>query len=458
MKSTREQAEAFLQQHDQQHLLKFYDQLTPESQEQLLDQILSLDLDKVVSLFESTTALQEQVEDDLVPIEAGDWESFSEEEKHRYEELGWEALRSGRVGAIVVAGGQGSRLGHPGPKGTYNIGLPSGKSLFQLQAERLINLSGRAGRTIPWYIMTSPENHAETVEAFQRAAYFGYPLDHLYFFEQSVLPAIDSEGKILLAEPGRISLAPAGNGDCFAAIKRSGALDDMKARQIEWLFYYNVDNALVKVADPKFIGYTMDSQAPAACKVVPKSHPEEKVGIVCLNRGRPAVIEYSDLPRELMLAKNEQGNLLYDQANISMHLFHMDFVEKGAELPLPYHAAHKKVAAIDEQGHPVTPSEPNAYKFERFIFDLFPLADKLAVLQVNRSEEFAPVKNKEGEDSPETARSLVLELHRKWLLEAGVGEERIANRTVEISPLTSYSGEGLHAEQVPDPTEKTLIL
>jgi UDP-N-acetylglucosamine pyrophosphorylase len=444
MKSRKEQAEALLRQYNQQHLLNFYHDLTAEAQESLLDQIFSLDFEQVAALFDQRTDSPAQMENELTPIEAGVWDEFSEERKQQEEEAGWQALRSGRVAALVVAGGQGSRLDHDGPKGTFNIGLPSGKSLFQLQAERLLNLSSQAGRTIPWYVMTSPENDGETTEFFRKADYFGYPREAIFFFEQSVLPAIDAEGKILLADKDRISLAPAGNGDCFAAIKRSGALADMKARGVEWVFYYNVDNALVKVADPKFIGYTISSGASAACKVVPKSHPEEKVGIVCLNRGRPAVIEYSDMPREMMTAQNEEGRLLYDQANISMHLFRLDFVEKGADYPLPYHAAHKKIAAIDEQGNPLKPSEPNAYKFERFIFDLFPLADKLAVLQVNRSEEFAPVKNKEGEDSPETARKLVLELHRKWLLEAGAAEELLEGRTVEISPLISYAGEGLH--------------
>ncbi|TVY05511.1 UTP--glucose-1-phosphate uridylyltransferase [Paenibacillus cremeus] len=457
MQTNYEQAAALVKQYGQEHLLQFYPELSEEAKEQLLDQIVKLPFELLQELSQpdpaevkgasasasASTSASTSASASLEPVPAHDWDTFDAQEQAFFAEKGWDMLRRGKVGALVVAGGQGSRLGHEGPKGTFDIGLPSGKSLFQLQAERLLNLGGQAGRPIPWYIMTSPENHEETVQFFRVADFFGYAEDDCFFFQQRVMPAIDTEGRILLADKGEIGFAPSGNGECFAALQQSGALRDMKQRGVEWLFYYNVDNALIKVADPLFVGVAAHYDYPIATKTVEKAYPEEKVGILCLKGGRPAVVEYTDVPEEVMQLREPDGRLTYGLGNISIHLFRRDFIEQQAETGVPYHKAHKKIKYIDNSGDLVQPEAPNAYKFERFIFDFFPLAEQMTVLNMKREEEFAPVKNKEGVDSPATARELVLELHRQWLLAAGVSPEALAGRQVEISPLVSYAGEGL---------------
>jgi len=433
------------QAYGQEHLLKFYPSLSEASKEKLLDQIEKLDFDNLRELFHQTKQQSVSI-GGISPIEAFDLEDYTEEERKHLAEIGWDRLRQGKVAALVVAGGQGSRLGHEGPKGTYNIGLPSGKSLFQLQAERLLNLSRRAGRSIPWYIMTSPENHQDTMRYFQGSEYFGYNPEDIIFFCQNVLPALDSEGRVLLSDKDVIGFTPSGNGYVFASMKRSGVLDDLKRRGVEWLFYYNVDNALIRVVDPLFVGAAAYHNHPIATKVAEKAYPEEKVGFLCLKDGRPTVIEYTDMPKELMYATDSSGHLTYGLANLSIHLLRIDFIERYANTNIPYHAAHKAVKYIDDQGHPIEPASANAYKFEKFIFDFFSLAEEMTVLKIRREEEFAPVKNMEGKDSPATARKLVQELYDRWLLEAGAAPSDLVNRDIEISPLVSYAGEGLTSE------------
>ncbi|NOU97197.1 UDPGP type 1 family protein [Paenibacillus sp. LMG 31456] len=446
MVSKWEQARALVVQYDQEQLLHFYPQLTAASQAKLVDSILKLDFNSINHMLNNRPSAPDPV-GDVSAIQAWDWDAFDRQEQEEFTLKGWELLRQGKVGALVVAGGQGSRLGHQGPKGTFDIGLPSHKSLFQLQAERLINLSKRAGFTIPWYVMTSPDNHEDTLRFFTENHYFGYSQADCFFFEQGVMPAIDERGKILMAAEDEISLAPSGNGDCFAAMKRSGALDDLKKRGVEWLFYYNVDNVLIKVADPVFIGVAAHFNNPVATKVIEKVEPEEKVGVVCLKNGHPAVVEYTELPGSLMFEQDELGRLKYRLANLSIQLFRVDFIEQHAQTEIPYHIAHKKIPFMNSQGVLTAPDQPNAYKLERHHFDFFPLADDLTVLLMKRDAEFAPVKNKEGVDSPATARQMLFELHRSWLLAAGVPSEKLASREIEISPLVSYAGEGLDSDQ-----------
>ncbi|SFL36548.1 UDP-N-acetylglucosamine/UDP-N-acetylgalactosaminediphosphorylase [Paenibacillus sp. 1_12] len=436
-----------LSRHNQTHLLQFYDQLSVDSQEKLLNQIQSIDWKQWDTLSELCTAKTLQTYQDLTPIGAFDWELLREDEQLYFTNKGWDLLRQGKVGAIVVAGGQGSRLGHEGPKGTYDIGLPSHKSLFQLQAERLLNLSRRAGRRIPWYIMTSPDNHQQTVDYMAEADYFGYGSEDCKFFEQGVMPAVDENGRIFLSEMDEISLAPSGNGECFSALNRSGMLTDMKHRGVDWLFYYNVDNALIKVADPAFLGVAAHYNHPVATKVIDKAYPEEKVGIIGMKGNRPMVVEYSDLPKQLMFEYNSDGKLTYGLGNISIHLFRRDWIEQLVSCSIPYHIAHKKIRHLDSNGQIIEAAQPNGYKFERFIFDFFPLAEAITVLKGKREMDFAPVKNKDGEDSPQTARELIYELHRSWLVKAGVVLDEVQG-PVEISPLVSYEGEGVTAEAI----------
>jgi UDP-N-acetylglucosamine/UDP-N-acetylgalactosamine diphosphorylase len=447
-----EKARALVRQYGQEHLLNFYKELSAAEQADLLKTLLSLDWELVASLYQNLIVNPQPAlgEAKLAPLIPWKWRDYDQATRQKYQDRGRDLLYQGKAAVVLVAGGQGTRLGHPGPKGAFNIGLPSQKSLFQLQAERLLNLARQAGRTIPWYIMTSAANHSETTTFFAARQCFGYPATDLCFFQQEQLPVLDAAGKILLAAPGQVSLGPNGNGGCFTALEKSGALADMKRRGVEWVFLYGVDNALARVGDPAFLGITADHDFPAAAKVAPKTDPRENVGVLCYRNGRPAIIEYTEIPPELAAQRDPAENLLYGNANILSYLFRRDFLEENARSGLPYHVAHKKIATIDANGHPALPNQANAYKFELFMFDIFPRLPKIAALQVERAAEFAPVKNRTGPDSPETACDLLYRLHQQWLAAAGVAPQLYQGRNIEISPLLSYAGEGLDQVAIED--------
>lgn len=432
----------------QEHLLRFWHDLDEAKRDTLSQEIQVTDFALIARLYREGLNPEQEATGEPTPLRGKAWEAYGIFERAAMANSGMRALREGKVAAFLVAGGQGTRLGHEGPKGTYDIGLPSHKSLFQLQAERLERLGRIAGKPIPWYIMTSLDNHAATEEFFRRHDFFGLKESDVFLFQQGQLPVVDSLGQILLDDKHRLSQGPNGNGGCFLGLEASGALEDMKKRGIDWVFTYSVDNALVKVCDPHFVGFAMASGRPAASKAVAKSGPEERVGVFCLRHGRPSVIEYSELNEQQRNARDAQGHLLFGSGNIAVHLFRRDFLAQEALAPLPYHVAHKRIPFIDSSGQRQNPVSPNAYKFELFMFDLFPRAEGMAVLEVAREEEFAPVKNREGADSPETARNLVLGLHRSWALAAGCSEAQLSSHPLEISPRLSYAGEGLSADQI----------
>ncbi|HLU70384.1 MAG TPA: UDPGP type 1 family protein [Fibrobacteria bacterium] len=466
---TYESALDVLTRHGQTHLLRFWNELDAAARETLLAEIAAIDFDLVAGLHRDlvttpagagAAASMDRTPASLSPLRG---QNIDEARRAVFRDEGLKPLAQGRCAAFLVAGGQGTRLGHDGPKGVFDIGLPSGKSLFQLQAERLKRLGALCGKPVPWYIMTSRENHAATTGFFREHDYFGLNESDIMFFPQGECPLTDQQGRILLADKGRIALGPNGNGGCFPALKHAGALADMERRGVEWVFVYSVDNALVRVCDPVFLGFALASGLPAASKAVAKSSPEERVGVFCRRGdgpegGRPSVIEYSEMSPELCAARDGDGELLYGSANIAVHLFRRDFLEAHADAALPWHVAHKKIPHIavdaahgNAPGARVIPSAPNAYKFELFMFDLFPMAPDMAVLNVERAAEFAPVKNRDGADSPATARALILALHRRWAEQAGapVLQSPVGAGTdleVEISPTTSYAGEGLSPE------------
>jgi UDP-N-acetylglucosamine/UDP-N-acetylgalactosamine diphosphorylase len=467
------EALALLTRHGQEHLLRFWEELDAAQRNTLLAEIAAVDFDLVARLHRdlilnaaAAGAPAEVLEapETLAPLQG---QSPSIAQREEFRRAGFEALRRGRCAAFLVAGGQGTRLGHDGPKGVFDIGLPSKKSLFQLQAERLRRLGVLCGKPVPWYIMTSRDNHAATTEFFAAHDNFGLAADQVMFFPQAEFPLVGPHGKILLAGKGRLALGPNGNGGCFPALRHSGALADMKRRGVDWVFTYSVDNALVRVCDPEFLGFADASGLPAASKAVAKAVPEERVGVFCLRAGRPSVIEYSEMTPQQCKAVDihRAGGLLYGSANIAIHLFRRDFLEEQAGAALPWHVAHKKIphVATDDDipgsttGSLVSPAAPNAHKFELFMFDLFPRAPGMAVLDVSRAAEFAPVKNRDGSDSPETARRMILDLHGAWALEAGVSAESLRGLDVEVSPLTSYAGENLAPEAFNlDPARKLL--
>jgi len=367
-------------------------------------------------------------------------------------EAGEALLRQGKVAAFLVAGGQATRLGYDRPKGTFPITPVKNKTLFQLHAEKTIAMSRRYGKPIPWYIMTSIINHKQTTDFFEENKYFGLPKEDAQFFSQDMIPAVDREGKFILESKGVVFMNPNGHGGSLLALKKSGALAEMKKRGIEEIFYYQVDNVLVKICDPLFIGLHHFAKAEMSTKVVSKAHPEEKVGITALVNGRLGIIEYSDLTKEQMHERDKSGALKFDGGNIAVHMIRVDFVErmnKGG-LQLPYHKAVKHVDGIDEKGKPIPADAKNGVKFETFVFDALGEAKNSVTMEVRRGDEFSPVKNAEGEDSPATARRHLIEMWSRWMRAAGLelpqAKEGASSWAIEISPLTALDEEELIAK------------
>ena len=365
---------------------------------------------------------------------------------------GEELLGSGKVAAFVVAGGQGTRLGFDGPKGNFPISPIRKKTLFRLFAETIAATAAKYGAAIPWYVMTSPQNHQATLDIFESEGYYGLNRADVCFFQQGTLPMFDLSGKILLAHQGAIATGPDGHGGSLKALHVSGALKDLKHRGIEYLSYWQIDNPLVKILDPLFIGLHDLDGAEMSSKTLIKAHPLEKVGNFCVVDGRITVIEYSDLPDEHAHRKNPDGTLVFELGSIAIHILSRSFVERlnAHGFALPLHRAVKKVPHIDEQGNPVSPDKPNAVKLETFIFDALPLAKKSIILEILRSEEFSPVKNASGADSPEVTHRMLIERAATWLQTAGVKVPRkpdgSPDATIEIAPSFALGPEDVAAK------------
>ena len=400
-----------LKKYSQEHLLNNFENLSEEKQKRLLEQIENIDFDLIKSLYDTTQNITTEIQDaEIKPIEFLDKEKLYDDYK-KYKEIGEKAIRAKKLAAVTMAGGQGTRLGHDGPKGTYDIGLESHKSLFELLSDGLKEQGKKYGVIIPWFIMTSRENNDATVEFFAKHRYFGYEKDkNIFFFKQGELPMIDTEGKILIGEDGLIKEAANGHGGIYEALVKNGMTKKMRELGVEWVFIGGVDNCLVKMVDPVLMGIAIDKNVTAAGKSVVKANPQEKVGVFCKRNGRPSVVEYTEIPKEMSETTDENGNLIYGESHILCNLFNIDAIERMGSKPLPYHIAFKKATYIDKDGNKVVPDGPNAYKFEAFLFDAFGELDDMAILRVKREEEFAPVKNATGTDSPETAR----ELYRKF--------------------------------------------
>ena len=400
-----------LEKYGQEQLLTFYNQLPEEEQNRLLDEILTTNFKQMQELYESTKTKLSFENVQLEPISYTTKSELSKEELDKYTSLGEEKIKEGKLAVVTMAGGQGTRLGHPGPKGTFDLGLSSHKSIFEILCDTMKEASQKYGVTIPWYLMTSDDNNEETIEFFEKNNYFGYPKSEVGFFIQGKLPMIDTNGKILLEEEGKIKQAADGHGGIFEAMRKNGVLYAMKEKGIEWVYIGGVDNVLAKMVDPVLTGLAISQGTLMAGKSVVKANPQEKVGVFCKKDGKPSVIEYSEISKELAEATNEKGELLYGESHILCNQFHLSTLEKISTNKLPYHVALKKASYIGSDGKMVKPTEPNAYKFEAFLFDAFSTVDNMSILRVKREDEFAPVKNAEGVDSPETARALYKKFH-----------------------------------------------
>lgn len=408
MEKDLEEIKFILKKYNQEHLLNGYDKLDENKKKQLLHQLNLIDFELIKSLYNKTKEEIINEKDEITPMAYLDKYKLNEDYK-KYENIGKKAIKEGKLAAVTMAGGQGTRLGHTGPKGTYDIGLDSHKSLFELLCDGLKQEGEKYGVTIPWFIMTSRENNDETIEFFEKHKFFGYQKDkNIFFFKQGELPMIDTEGKILIDENGLVKMAADGHGGIYEALVKNGMTKKMKELGIEWVFIGGVDNCLVKMVDPVLMGVAIDKNVTVACKSVVKANPHEKVGVFCKRNGKPNVIEYSEITDEMAEATDENGELLYGESHILCNLFNVNAIERMGETPLPYHSAFKKAKYIDKDGNLVVPDSPNAYKFEAFLFDAFGVVDEMAVLRVKREEEFAPVKNADsaGVDCPRTAREL----------------------------------------------------
>ena len=402
----------------------------------------------------STSGVLEPVKADCEIVPGSD-------DAERWRALGTSVAREGKLAVVLLAGGQGTRLGSSNPKGMYDIGLPSGKSLFELQGARLAKLGELAGAKPPvWYVMTSPFTHDATVAFFKSHDYFGLNARDVIFFKQGTLPCFTEDGEIILKSFDEVSEAPDGNGGIYAALAREGVIADMKRRNIEHVYAYCVDNALVQVGDPTFVGCCVERKCDAGAKVIAKAYPTEPVGVFATRVNETTgkkeyhVVEYSEIPESLATAKDKKtGELKFNAANIALHYYSFDFLSRCClDIKLPHHIARKKIPYLDvETGETVSPTAPNGIKLEAFIFDTYKYADSVCVVQGDRERDFAPVKNAEGagKDSPDTARDLILRLHARWITDAGgkvARDPKYGRRDpprCEILPSVSYAGENV---------------
>jgi UDP-N-acetylglucosamine/UDP-N-acetylgalactosamine diphosphorylase len=435
-----------LRHHGQDHVLAWWERLSEDEQAELHSQLDSLDLHQLKKLFDNRNQagfVPPPANIKPIPVvRAG----ASEPEVRR---SGEEALRAGRVACVLVAGGQGSRLGFDHPKGMFAIGPVTHKSLFQIHAEKVLALALRYGRPVPLLVMTSDATHAETEAYFEEKNRFGLPPGDVAFFRQGTMPALDlATGKLLMEKPGRLFSSPNGHGGTLTALNDSGLLETMAGRGITQIFYFQVDNPLVKIADPMFLGHHVRGNAEASSKVVAKAGPADKMGVFAEVDGRCTIIEYSDLPPELARATDDEGRLQLWAGNPAIHLFSVDFLRRVTRGDaLPFHVARKKVPYLAETGSSVNPDKENALKFEMFIFDALPMAERCVVVESTRREEFAPVKNATGVDSPATAKQAISDLAADWLTHAGLQVPRDADGSatvaLEISPLFALDAEEL---------------
>lgn len=396
-----------LKKFNQQHVIDWMKKLNGEDKNKLIEQVLSLDIEQVVDLYNNLSKTFEIGNKKIEKISAIDIEKLDKDEFIRYKQTGIDIIKSGKYAVVTMAGGQGTRLGHKGPKGTFKVSLKNGdKYLFQIIVESLQKANEKYGVIIPWYLMTSEENNDQTLQFLEEHNYFGYPKEKVRLFKQGKVPLISTQGKLIIGKDKLIKEASDGNGSIYKSLEVDGVLEDMKKNNIKWVFVGGVDNILLKIVDPLLVGATVIQNNKIASKSVIKINPRERAGVFCKIDGKPGIIEYSELPDEMVEEVDENGDLVFGDVNILSHLYNIDALEQLVDKKMPYHIAVKKSDYIDENGNLVEPQDKNVYKFESFIFDAFSNFDDITILRVKREEEFAPIKNAEGNDSPETAVKL----------------------------------------------------
>ena len=402
MAMTYEQAKAKVEKYGQEQVLKYVDQLTEQERQALFDQIEATDMEIMECCKHKADLVKRGVISPLGAMELPEIEANRES----FTKTGIEAIKAGKVGAVLLAGGMGTRLGSDHPKGMYNVGLTRELYIFECLINNLMDVVKQADAWIHLFVMTSDKNNDATVRFLTEHAFFGYNKDYVHFFKQEMAAATDYNGKIYLEEKGKLSTSPNGNGGWFISLQKNGLLDLVREQGIEWINVFAVDNVLQRIADPCFIGATIQKNCVVGSKVVRKVAPDEKVGAMCLEDGKPSIVEYYDMTRELMDAKNEKGEPAYNFGVILNYLFYVPDLEKMMA-SLPLHIVEKKIPYLDEAGNLVKPEAPNGYKFESLVLDMIHQLDSCLPFEVVREKEFAPIKNKTGIDSVESARELL---------------------------------------------------
>lgn len=444
----------------QGQVFAFWDSLNAAQRESLLAQASEINLGEIARLHRSLVLNPAGGGVELaslqppacvrLPEHGGDVAAWS-----RAKAAGEAMLRAGRVAAFTVAGGQGTRLGYDGPKGTFGVTPVKRKSLFHVFAEKIATAGIRYGRPLHWFIMTSHANHEPTETFFREQAFFGLDRARVHFFRQGRMPAVDQAGKILLEAKDSLALSPDGHGGSLRALQRTGALDLLESEGVDTISYFQVDNPLVRCIDPAFLGFHALRGSEMSSKMVPKAYPEEKVGMFCQHDGRLVVVEYSDLPMAMQRETTAAGSLRFEASNIAVHLLDRAFVRRlaagGADTAaeLPFHRADKKIPVIDALGHLVTPEKPNGVKFEMFVFDALPFARNPLLIETKRADDFSPVKNAEGADSPQSSRDDQLRQAARWFRAAGedlpIDPTGLPMINIEVSPLFADDAESFSA-------------
>lgn len=402
---TYEEALQKLSSAGQEHLLQYYDELDQQQKDSLLAQIESLDL--------SLLALAKEGEGESRKGKLEPMGALTREEivakRDRYEKKGLEAVRACKVGAVLLAGGQGTRLGLDKPKGMLNVGIHKDRYLFEQLISNLMEVVRAADAWVPLFIMTSEKNNEDTTAFFRQNDYFGYNKEYVSFFVQEMAPSVSYDGRIYMEGKGKLSTSPNGNGGWFSSMVKAGLLDKIHEMGVEWLNVFSVDNVLQKIADPVFVGATLDAGCVCGSKVVAKADPNEKVGVLCLEDGRPSIVEYYEMTEEMIRLRGEDGRLLYNYGVILNYLFEVDTLTKIMKENMPIHIVEKKIPYINEKAELIKPEEPNGYKFETLVLDMIHMMDNCLSFEVERGKEFAPIKNRTGVDSLESARELMKE-------------------------------------------------
>lgn len=401
------ETEQILEKYNQTNLINMMSKFSKEENNKIINQIKTIDLNKITDLYNKTKQKINVDSKNITHISYIDKAKLTNEESNEYKKIGEDIIKNGEYAVVTMAGGQGTRLGHKGPKGTFKVVVNNEeKYLFQIIVESLKQAEKEYNVVIPWYIMVSDENEKNTKDFLKEHKFFGYQESKVKFFAQGKMPLIDTKGQLIIDKNKLIKEASDGNGSIYNSMKKDGIIEDMKEKGIKWIFVGGVDNILLKIIDPILTGLTIKENNKIASKSVVKKDPKERVGVFCKVDGKPKVIEYTELPEEMAIQRDEKGELVFGEVNILSHLYSIEALEELADVNLPYHIAFKKSNYLDENQNFIEVTKPNAYKFESFIFDAFENYEDMSILRVKREEEFAPIKNATGSDSPETATKL----------------------------------------------------